>query len=44
MASVVKTAVGNTDSFGISQDKFRWIYFNCKKGIFNDEDSLSGLQ
>jgi hypothetical protein len=31
VASVVKTAVGNTDNFGISQDTFTLIYFNCKK-------------
>ncbi len=27
IASVVKTAVTRTDHFGISQDKFRQIYF-----------------
>jgi hypothetical protein len=40
VASVVKTAVGNTDSFGISLDGFTLI----AKRYFNDKDSLSGLQ
>jgi hypothetical protein len=34
VASVVKMAVRRTDHFGISQDKFRRIYINCKEVFY----------